>query len=183
MGLGWALSIGSDVAWVTDELEDPQHIGRVLARAGRSELFGGPVGTVAFGLLGDATGLSSAVVITGLGMSLAGAYVAIRFTEHRFAPNHERRRWRLSVSVFLDATRRARADREVQLVLAATALINGASMVAWLFAQRLSDLGFPIDPGLWWAALGIGSGPGWTPKVVLATSTRWRVPPGSSDWP
>jgi predicted MFS family arabinose efflux permease len=40
-------------------------------------------------------------------------------------------------------------------VLAATMIINGASMVAWLFPKQLVDQGFPDDPVLWYTALGI----------------------------
>jgi hypothetical protein len=42
-------------------------------------------------------------------------------------------------------------------MLTATMLINGASMVTWLFPRQLVDLGFPGDPVLWYTALGIAS--------------------------
>lgn len=153
-GAGWALSMGVDVAWMTDELGDPERSEQVVAGAGRLALLGGALGVIAFGLLADATGLRTAVVASGLGMALVGLYVAICFTERRFAPVREPR-LSAAFQVLRHAVRLASADREIQVVLAATALFNGAEMVAWLFARRLSDLGFPINPGVWYAGLGI----------------------------
>src|SRR5687767_2480256 len=57
-GLGWAISSGTDVAWITDELRRPDAIDRVLTAQGRYELLGTPVGLVTFGALAWATTLS-----------------------------------------------------------------------------------------------------------------------------
>ena len=64
-GVGWGFSSGADVAWITDELGEPGRIDRVLAARARWELAGGATGMVLFGLLGWATTLAVAVVVSG----------------------------------------------------------------------------------------------------------------------
>ena len=64
-GLGWAFSTGADVAWVTDEFDRPGLIARLLTARARWDLMGGAIGMVAFGLLGWALGLGTAIVVSG----------------------------------------------------------------------------------------------------------------------
>jgi MFS family permease len=153
-GLGWAFSTGADVAWVTDELDRPERIARVLTARARWDLLGGAAGMVAFGLLGWTAGLAAAVVASGAAMALLGVFVAARFTEDNFIPARERR-WSASLSIFRRGLSLARRDHEILLVLAATMTINGAGVITWLFPRQLVDLGFPNDPVLWYTALGI----------------------------
>jgi MFS family permease len=153
-GLGWAFSTGADVAWLTDELDRPDRIARVLTFRARWELLGGVTGLVAFGVIGRAAGLSTAIVTSGAGVALLGVFVAARFGEENFVPAREHR-WGASLSIFRRGLTLARRDREILLVLAATTIVNGAGMIAWLFPRRLVDLGFPSDPVLWYTALGI----------------------------
>lgn len=155
-GLGWAFLTGADVAWITDELAQPDRIARVLTASARFELAGGMTGMVAFGVLGWATSLATAIVVSGVGMAVLGLFVTTRFTEHRFTPTRARR-WRTSLSIFRLAIRLVRGDHEILLVCVATMLLNGASMVAWLFPRQLVHLGFPSDPVLWYTALGMCS--------------------------
>src|SRR5918995_2682334 len=91
-GLGWAFASGADVAWITDELDRPDRIDRVLAARARWELTGAAAGLVTFGALAWATDLGSAVVVSGLAMLGLGALVALRFPERRSALAS--RRWR-----------------------------------------------------------------------------------------
>ena len=56
-GLGWAIASGADVAWITDELDRPDLIDRVLTAQGRFDLIGTAVGIVVFGTLAWATTL------------------------------------------------------------------------------------------------------------------------------
>jgi len=155
-GVGWGFSSGADVAWVTDELARPGRIDRVLAARARLDALGSAAGMVAFGLLGWVTGLAAAVVAAGAGMAAAGLFVAVRFTEDNFTPAHGHL-WKASLSIFGRGITLARRDRQILLMLAATMLINGASMITWLFPRQLVDLGFPNDPVLWYTALGIAS--------------------------
>jgi MFS family permease len=153
-GLGWAFSGGADVAWLTDELDRPDRIDRALTARARWDLVGGATGTVAFGVLGWATDLATAIVVSGTAMALLGFFVAARFTEDNFMPTHSQR-WVRSLSIFRRGLTLARRDHEILLVFAATMLINGASEAAWLFPKQLIRLGFPSDPVLWYTALGI----------------------------
>lgn len=153
-GLGWAFSNGADVAWLADELDRPDRIDRVLTASARWSLFGGATGMVAFGVLGWASNLATAIVLSGASMAVVGIFVAVRFSEHNFTRT-QARRWTASLSIFRRGLALASHDHEILLVFAATMIINGASMTAWLFPKRLVILGFPHDPVLWWTAIGI----------------------------
>ena len=151
-GLGWGLSSGADVAWVTDELARPDRIDRVLTARARWELIGSGAGLVALGLLGWATSLATAVVVSGVAMAAVGVFVAIAFAEDNFVPARPRR-WRASLDVFRRGVALARRDHEILLVLAATLVVNAAGKVTWIFPKRLLNLGFPNNQVLWYTAL------------------------------
>jgi MFS family permease len=153
-GIGWGISSGADVAWITDELGQPGRIARVLTARARWDSIGSAVGMAAFGALAWAAGLAAATVASGVGVALVGVYVAIRFTEDSFTPVLGPR-WNASVMILRRGVALARSDHEIMLMFAATTLINAASMVTWLFAKQLIDRGFPGDPVLWYTALGI----------------------------
>jgi len=153
-GLGWGFSSGADVAWVSDELDQTGRIDRVLTARARWDLVGGATGMVAFGLLGWAASLATAIVVSGAGMALLGICVAVWFSEDNFTPTHEQR-LSASLSIFRRGFTLARNDDEILLVLAATMIINASSMATWLFPKQLIHLGFPNDPLLWYTAIGI----------------------------
>jgi hypothetical protein len=156
-GLGWTFSSGADVAWVTDELDDPAQIDRVLAASVRWRYAGAIVGLVACGALAWATDLWVAIVVAGTGMGVLGVLVVARFTEHHFTPTREHR-MRESWAVFRRGATLARRDHEILLVLTATVLINaGAEAFDRLHPKRLIDLGFPEqpDPVVWFTVLGV----------------------------
>jgi MFS family permease len=155
-GSGWAFLTGADVAWITDELDQPQRIARVLTTSARRDLAGGATGMVVFGVPGWATSLATAIVVSGASMAALGLFVAARFTERNFRPTREQR-WSASLSIFRLGVSLARRDHEVLLVFVATMLINGAALVGWLFPRQLVNLGFPSDPVLWYTAFGICS--------------------------
>ena len=156
-GFGWTFSSGADVAWVTDEFDEPERIGRVLTARARREQYGAAGGMIAFGALSWATSLGTAIVAAGAAMIALGAYVIVRFTEHEFTPIREHR-WRESVSIFRRGVTLARYDREIMLVFGATILVNsGAEAFDRLYPKRLVDLGFPVepDPIVWFTMLGL----------------------------
>ncbi len=154
--VGWAFLTGADVAWITDELDQPHRIAHVLTASARWDLVGGATGMVAFGVLGWATSLAAATVVSGVGMALLGLFVAAQFTEHTFTPTREKH-WHASLSVVRLGMNLVLRDQEILLVCVATMLVNGASMVAWLFPKQLIHQGFPSDPVLWYTAIGICS--------------------------
>jgi hypothetical protein len=156
-GLGNTFWSGADVAWVTDELDDPGRTARVLIAAARWRQVGAAVGMVTFGALAWASDLATSVVVAGVAAALLGPVVAARFTEHNFTPTREHR-WRASASILRRGTSLARGDHQILVVLAATFLVNGgAEAFERLFAKRLVDLGLPQDPDpiVWFTALGL----------------------------
>ncbi len=156
-GFGWTFSSGADVAWVTDELDDPLRIDQVLTARARWQQLGAAAGMVVFGVLAWSTTLSTAIVVAGAAMIVLGTYVVVRFTEHRFTPTREHR-WRESKEIFRRGVDLARRDHEILLVFAATILVNsGAEAFDRLFPRHLVDLGFPEDPDpiVWFTALGV----------------------------
>ena len=157
-GLGWALSSGADVAWITDELRRPDLIDRVLTAQGRYELVGTPVGLVTFGALAWATTLSTAITSAGLAMVALGLLVVAGWPEtHRLAGVEGDRRRRTAV-IFRRGLGLARADRVIVLVLASTFLVNGGvEGFGRLFERRLLGLGLPStpEPIVWFGALAL----------------------------
>lgn len=153
-GLSWTFATGADVAWVTDELDEPDGIGLLLARAARWGQFGAAVGLIGFGLLAWQASLSVAIVTAGIMMLLLGIYVVTQFSEQRFAPTSQRR-LRDTLALGFSA---AKADRSIGLVLVVTLLVNGADEAFnRLFAKRLLELGLPQapDPIVWLTLLGL----------------------------
>lgn len=154
--LGWTFSSGADIAWVTDELNRPDRISRLLITRARLEQLGAASGLIGFGLLGWWIGLGPAIVIAGVGMLVLGGVVVVTFTEHNFTPTHEDR-WRTSLAIFRGGLALARRDREILTVLAAWFLVQSAAEVGFLVPKRLVELGLPEDPAsiVWLTALGL----------------------------
>jgi MFS family permease len=154
-GLSWTFASGADVAWITDELDQPARISVVLVRSGRAQLTGAAAGLVGVGALGSLLQRSTAMVLAGAAMLLLGLYVAVRFREQRFAPTSTRR-WSASWSIFVRGSTLVRRSRAILLMFAATFLVNGA-WVAFgrLHPRRLVDIGLPSDPVAWYTALGV----------------------------
>jgi len=156
-GVSWTFSSGADVAWITDELDDADEIGKLLGISARWELLGSGLGLVLFGMLAWLTSLATAIILAGSLMLLLGCYVAVKFTETRFI----RSRKPLLNGFFLtlkNGIRYARSDRPILLVLSITFLVNGADEVfSRLMAKGLLELGLPKvpEPVLWLTALGL----------------------------
>ncbi|HZX07743.1 MFS transporter [Kribbella sp.] len=171
-GISWTFASGSDVALITDELDDPGTVNLVLARAARVQLTGAATGLVILGVLAWTTRRDVTIVIAGAGMTVLAVYVAVRFTEHNFVPTRGRR-WTASWNTFRGGVTLVRQNRGILLIFAATFLVNGASDAAGRLTQkRLLDLGLPAtpDPIIWFTALGVtGLALG---AVVLRLATR-----------
>jgi hypothetical protein len=148
-GLSWTFASGADVAWITDELDEPARISAVLVRAGRVELTGG------VGALGTVLERGTAIVLAGAAMLLLGLYVVARFREQGFVPASTRR-WAASWSILAHGTALVRSSRALLLVFTATFLVNGAWVGAGrLWPKRVVDLGLPVDPVAWFTVLGV----------------------------
>lgn len=156
-GVAWTFASGADVAWVTDELNRPDRIARVLAAGARWERTGAVFGLIGFGLLALVIDRSTAMIIAGVAMVVLGLYVMVRLTEQGFTPIRTRR-WQRSTAILRQGILLARRDQEILLVLAATVLVNGAAEAfGRLFPKRLIELGFPEqpDPVAWFTGLGV----------------------------
>jgi predicted MFS family arabinose efflux permease len=153
-GFGWAFLNGADVAWLNDELNDPHRIDRALTSSARWGITGRVFGMLVFGVLGWATSLPTAIVLGGVAMAMLALFVAVRFNEHNFTPTRAQR-WGAALGIFRRGIGLAHHDQEILLVFAATLVLNGALMVAWLFPKQLINLGFPNDPILWYTVIGI----------------------------
>jgi hypothetical protein len=154
-GLSWTFASGADVAWITDELDEPTRISAVLVQAGRAELTGAAAGLVSVGALGTVLERGTAIVLAGAAMLLLGLYVVARFREQRFVPATTQR-WSASWSILVRGTALVRSSRALLLVFTATFLVNGAWVGAGrLWPKRVVDLGLPVDPVAWFTVLGV----------------------------
>jgi MFS transporter, DHA3 family, tetracycline resistance protein len=155
-GLSWTFASGAEVAWITDELDEPARISVVLMRWGRAQLTGAAAGLVGVGALASLMQRSTAMVFAGAAMLLLGLYVVFRFREQRFVPPTSRRRWSASWSILVRGSILARRSRMILVMFAATFLVNGAASAGGrLQPRRLVDIGLPSDPVAWFAALGV----------------------------
>jgi MFS family permease len=156
-GISWTFASGSDVALITDELDDPVRTNLVLVRAARAQLTGAATGLVVLGLLAWATRRDVTIVIAGAAMTALAFYVALRITEQKFVPTRTAR-WSASWTTFRGGLTLVRRSRAILLIFAATFLVNGASDAAGRLTQkRLLDLDLPPapDPIIWFTALGV----------------------------
>jgi MFS transporter, DHA3 family, tetracycline resistance protein len=154
-GLSWTFASGAEVAWITDELDEPSRISAVLMRWGRAQLTGAAAGLVAVGALGSLLERSTAMVLAGAAMLLLGLYVVVRFREQRFARVYTKR-WSASWSILVRGSALVRRSRAIMLMFAATFLVNGAAVAfGRLQALRLVDIGLPWDPVAWFTVLGV----------------------------
>jgi hypothetical protein len=82
-GIGWTFASGADVAWLTDELDNPAQAAAVLTAQARWEQIGAASGMIGLGLLAWVTDRRTAMLLAGAMMALLGLYVAARFSEHQ----------------------------------------------------------------------------------------------------
>ncbi len=157
-GISWTFASGADVAYITDELNQPDRIDRVLTRAARARLWGSAAGLVAIGLLARATNLSTAMITAGVSMAALGLYVTVLFHENRFTRTHTNR-WVTSWKIFKDGISLVKKSRVILVVFVATFLIDGSSEAGRLFPKQLVDIGFPahITPVVWLTALSVAT--------------------------
>jgi len=156
-GLSWTFSSGADVAWITDELDEPTEIGKILGIAARWEQLGSGVGIISFGALAWLTSLDTSIVIAGSFMLLLGCFVAITFVEKKFVRTTSREQSNFWTTL-ASGVNFARNDRTIILILSVTFLVNGADEVFLrLYAKGLVDIGLPttVEPVVWLTALGL----------------------------
>ncbi len=154
-GLSWTFASGADVAWISDELDDPARTSQALMRAGRAQSTGAVAGMVAIGGLAWLTQRDTAMVLAGTAMLLLGLYVVIRFRERHFVPATSRR-WSASWSILVRGLALVRASRVILVMFAVTFLVNGVTgTFGRVYPLRLLDLGLGTDPVVWLTGLGV----------------------------
>jgi MFS family permease len=153
-GLSWTFASGADVAWISDELDDPVRVPVVLIRAEQAQLTGTVAGLAGLGGLAWLTGRTTAMVLAGAAMSLLGLYVAA-FPERRFVPVPAKR-WPAARSILVRGFVLVRASPVLIAVFAATFLVSGvADAFGRLYPLRLVALAPAVDPVLWFTGLGV----------------------------
>ncbi|RKR85903.1 MFS transporter [Micromonospora pisi] len=154
-GLSWTFASGADVAWISDELDDPARVSAVLMRSEQAQLTGTVAGLVGVGGLAWLTRPGTALVLAGAAMLLLGLYVVVGFREHRFVTVRTKR-WSASWSILIRGSTLVRGSRLVLAIFAATFLVNGVvNAFGRLYPLRLVDLGLSVDPVVWLAGLGV----------------------------
>ncbi len=173
-GLSWTFASGADVAWVSDELDDPARVPVVLIRAERAQLTGTVAGLAGVGGLAWLAGRGTAMVVAGAAMVLLGLLVA-RFRERHFVPVAARR-WSAAWSILALGSRRVRRSRVLVAVFAATFVVNGvADAFGRLYPLRLVALAPAVDPVLWFTGLGV--------LMCLAGAAALRIAQSRIDGP
>lgn len=156
-GISWTFSSGSDIAWITDELDQPEKMDHVLSRQARWQLAGSGTGLVVLGVLG--TFLNRPVVIVGAGvaMLILGALFALFFPERNFTPIRTQR-WRGSYRILTRGVTLAVRDRTILALVFVTLLVNGAGdSFARIYPVKLVNVGLPdgSEGTLWFTAISI----------------------------
>jgi MFS transporter, DHA3 family, tetracycline resistance protein len=156
-GLSWTFASGADVAWISDELDEPARTSLALMRSGRAQLTGAVAGMIGIGGLAWLTQRSTAVVLAGAAMLLLGLYVVFGFREQRFVPASTRRWW-ACWSILVRGWVLVGGSRIILVMFGATFLVNGvAGTFGRLYPLRLLDIGLSSDPVVWFTALGVMS--------------------------
>lgn len=158
-GLSWTFSSGADVAWLTDELDDPGLSARVLVLSARAAQLGAALGIAGFGAFGWLAGFSVAMVVAGAGMWVLGLAVTLTFEETNFVPAAGDIA-RTALGTLRQGGQLACSDRSLLLVFAVTLIVNGADEgFSRLFPMGLIEFGLPtaLEPIVWLTMLGLVS--------------------------
>src|SRR5215467_11571856 len=100
----------------------PHRIARVLTASARWGVTGRAIGMLAFGLLGWATSLATAIVFAGVAMAMLALFVAARFTERNYTPARAQRRG-AAPGIFRRGISLARHDQAILLAFVATLVL------------------------------------------------------------
>lgn len=180
-GLSWTFSSGADVAWLTDELKQPERTAQVLAGSAMWGQVGSAIGILAFGIFGLAAGLAHAIVIAGAGMWILGVAVAIGFPETHFTRHGGEKASRSATTTLRDGFSHVRTFKILMLILLCTFLVNGADEAfGRLQTKHLIDLGFPegSEALVWLTLLSIAA----LTLGVIALAILARSLTGSIDY-
>ncbi|MEU6248185.1 MFS transporter [Glycomyces sp. NPDC047010] len=156
-GISWTFASGSDIAWATDEIDQPDRIHLLLAAQGRWQMIGAGIGILAFGALATFTGRPTAIVTAGALMLALGTWFTLRFPERRFT-RVRTRHLHAALDIARRGARLAVRDRTLLVLVAVTILVNGAAdAFGRLYPVALADLGLPAGPvgTAWFTAIAL----------------------------
>jgi len=159
-GLSWAFASGADVAWLTDELDDPENTKLALIKASKWSQAGSALGILTLGGLAWSTNLATAMITAGSGIWLLGLAVFVSFRETNFIRSNPGSELKSAACVLREGTRYIRSRRILIHILLCTYLVNGADEAfVRLYAKQLIDLGLPSSaaPIIWLSILTVAA--------------------------
>ena len=124
-GISWTFTSGADVAWITDELNEPDKINILLLRTAQRQFLGAGMGMVIFACLAYVIGRREAIFLAGILMLILGLFVAIKFSERGFIRTNTHR-FKAAISIIRIGTGIVMKDHIILILLLITLLINGA---------------------------------------------------------
>jgi MFS family permease len=142
-GISWTFSSGADIAWITDELNQPTLIDRVLTREARWQLTGTILGLLGLGGLASLVGRQPAIVVAGTAMLVLGGAFAVVMPETGFVRTRVAR-WSAGVGIARAGLGLAVRSRLILALLIVTVLVNGAGdSFGRIYPVKLAEVGFP----------------------------------------
>lgn len=144
-GLAWTLHSGADVAWLTDELRNPERVDRLLTSRAKVQLAANALGVpIALALVATTT-RTTAIVVAGASISAWGLVLALTMPETGFERTAKAAaaEFKRIVGVGTRLTARTRPLR----LLAISSLFYGlgSGVVDHLDLARLVEVGIPSD--------------------------------------
>lgn len=144
-GLAWTLHSGADVAWLTDELRNPERVDRLLTSRAKVQLAANALGVpIALALVATTT-RTTAIVVAGASISAWGLVLAMTMPETGFERTAKAAaaEFKRIVGVGTRLTARTRPLR----LLAISSLFYGlgSGVVDHLDLARLVEVGIPSD--------------------------------------
>lgn len=178
-GLSWTFSTGADVAWLTDELNQPDKTAIALTDGAKWGQIGSAFGIAALAGIGWVYSLSFAMVLAGVAMWALGVWVAFTFSETGFHRKVGGNKIRLSLRVLANGFQTVRLQRTLVVILACTVLVNGADEAfGRLYTQRLIhlDIASSGDSVLWLGLLSIAALALGAASLALLSKSFARAP-------
>ena len=144
-GLGWTLQSGADVAWVTDELNDPNRVDRLLVRRAKVDVLAHAVGVPIGIALAALTTRSTAIVVASLTLFVWGLVLAAIMPERGFtrAPGSAAVEFRRIIRIGGRMTLRTPDLRTLAIAIFLAGIASEA--LDRLNVARLVEVGIPDD--------------------------------------
>ncbi|WP_207931333.1 MFS transporter [Streptomyces sp. 8K308] len=156
-GIAGTFASGSDVAWATDEIDQPERMHLLIAAQGRWQMIGSGAGIVVFGALATILNRPAAIAGAGVLMLVLGAWFTVAFPEDNFV-RVRKDHLRVALGIARRGARLVVTDRTVCVLVIVTVLVNGAGdSFARVYPVQLSGLGLPsgMSGTVWFTAISL----------------------------